>query len=304
MAHLRGSPEAAQELRQQIYSVVRELAASLDAQNKALIRLSESCHDESYTTMAYVSNLQKMYVERIMESMVQIYGRLGSYIAFIESLDTNGHGAVCSSLESKGIDQSVQAAWKRGYIGAQVKQYGQNWTDSLSREERAALRAYTGSSYASINAYYRGKTKDFDSEDSRNCAAHICSAMAKSTIPCDCVVYRGMGNSALGNLAHLSDEELMGQIYRDKGFMSTSINPEDAFGGAVRLEIEVPKGTRGGYVGYVSEHGHTESEVLLDRGQVMRFTNIRRDENGVRVIRARIISESEAVNAKIQLRKG
>lgn len=95
--------------------------------------------------------------------------------------------------------------------------------------------------------------------------------------------------SSLGNYANATDEELIGNIISDDGFMSTSLNREDAFGGEIRYEISVPEGANGAYVGYLSHAQHYESEVLFDCGQMLQITDVRRDMFGNRTIVARML---------------
>ena len=70
--------------------------------------------------------------------------------------------------------------------------------------------------------------------------------------------------------------------------MSTSLDPRDAFQKEILLEIEVPKGAPGVYVGDISAAGHYESEVLFDKDLDMVIISVRRDENGRRIIRTRM----------------
>ena len=77
---------------------------------------------------------------------------------------------------------------------------------------------------------------------------------------------------------------LVGKVFSDKGFMSTSLEKGNAFGGGDLLEISVPKGSHGAYVGHISSAGHYETEVLFDVRQVMRITGVRRNEWGRRII--------------------
>ena len=71
--------------------------------------------------------------------------------------------------------------------------------------------------------------------------------------------------------------------------MSTSLNSEDSFSGDIKLVISVPAGAKGAYVGYLSQLGHSESEVLFDMGSVMQITKVDRDKNGQRVIYAQMM---------------
>ena len=116
---------------------------------------------------------------------------------------------------------------------ATVKLAGKEWSDTLSPSERSAIKDYTGTSYVNINAVLRGLESDFDAGNHER-ASLIHSALSQSSIPQSCTVYRGASLSSLGNYANATDEELIGNIISDDGFMSTSLNREDAFGGEIR----------------------------------------------------------------------
>lgn len=68
----------------------------------------------------------------------------------------------------------------------------------------------------------------------------------------------------------LPDNMLVGKVFTDYGFMSTSLDRNSVLGNKdMLLEIDVPKGAHGAYVGYISSAGHYESEVLFDAVQRM-----------------------------------
>ena len=169
-----------------------------------------------------------------------------------------------------------------------VKEAGKQWTDSLSKEQYAALSAYTGSAYININAALRGLSPSFQDGCKEN-AILIHQALSASSIPQGCTVYRGASAAALGSMRNAPDDQLVGSFFSDNGFMSTSINSEDSFGGEIKLVIDVPAGAKGAYVGYLSQLGHSESEVLFDMGSVMQITKVDRNGNGQRVIHARMM---------------
>ena len=171
---------------------------------------------------------------------------------------------------------------------ATIKLAGKEWSDNLSLSERSAVRDYTGTSYVNINAVLRGMESNFDTGNHER-ASLIHSALRQSSIPQSCTVYRGASLSSLGNYANATDEELIGNIISDDGFMSASLNREDAFGGEIRYEISVPEGANGAYVGYLSHAQHYESEVLFDCGQMLQITDVRRDMFGNRTIVARML---------------
>lgn len=170
-----------------------------------------------------------------------------------------------------------------------IKTRGKEWTESLSKESKAAIHSYTGTAYSNINAVLRGIEKQFDLGN-RECAINIHQALSGASLPADCTVYRGVSSKALGMLRMLPDSVLVGKTFTDHGFMSTSLDRNSAFGGDMLLEVDVPKGAHGAYVGDISSAGHYESEVLFDAGQQMRITGVRRDENGRRIVSVRIMT--------------
>lgn len=170
-----------------------------------------------------------------------------------------------------------------------IKTCGKEWAESLSKEHKAAIHSYTGTAYSNINARLRGLEKSFD-PGNQECAIRIHQALSGASIPADCTVYRGVSSKALGMLRMLPDNMLVGKTFTDHGFMSTSLERNSAFGGDMLLEVDVPKGAHGAYVGNISSAGHYESEVLFDAGQQMRITGVRRDENGRRIVSVRIMT--------------
>lgn len=289
MTCLRGSPEAADQLRCQLKTTMQELNALIQNQSRRLDALSGSCQDDSYDYMASILQQVIISVSGAMPDLAEVYHRLTAYRDLLESLDTPWASGVSARLEDSGYSQATQQQWISSYRQVTVKQTGEQWSDQLSPEQKAAVKAYTGMAYTNINATLRGLTGNFQSEEYRIWARQLQGALQQASVPCDCVVYRGMKSEALGGLADLTDGELVGKVYTDNGFMSTSLNREDAFGGNVRLEIEVPKGAQGAYVGYIGAQGHTESEVLFNRGQYLKILSVTRDQNGCRVIRTRMM---------------
>lgn len=101
-------------------------------------------------------------------------------------------------------------------------------------------------------------------------------------------MYRGTTNDALGYLQGLSDEELVGHVIRDGGFMSTTLLQESSFMGSLQLEIAVPAGAPGAYVGSLSRFPD-EAEVLFDAQQQLVITGVRRGKYGERIISTKML---------------
>lgn len=212
----------------------------------------------------------------------------------VEQVDTKYLYYCLASIQGKISDT------KKGGIGSthaagvvapadRIKTCGREWTESLSKENKAAIHSYTGTAYSNINARLRGLEKSFD-PGNQECAIRIHQALSGASIPADCTVYRGVSSKALGMLRMLPDNMLVGKTFTDHGFMSTSLERNSAFGGDMLLEVDVPKGAHGAYVGDISSAGHYESEVLFDAGQQMRITGVRCDENGRRIVSVRIMT--------------
>ena len=161
------------------------------------------------------------------------------------------------------------------------------WTNSLSKEQYEAINYYTGAGYDNINDSLRGFSSFATGNYER--AVNIHRALSKAYIPKRCTVYRGASAQALGALKNLRDEELVGAHVVDLGFMSTSLDRDDAFYGEVNFVIDVPAGAHGAYVGYLSQLGHYEKEVLFDYRQQLLITKVERDNNGNRIINAKMM---------------
>lgn len=143
-----------------------------------------------------------------------------------------------------------------------------SWQKSLSKEELHAIYDYTGDNYRNINDVLRGFEKNFNEGNAKR-VEQITEALNKTSVPDDIIVYRGVGRDALGEYKDLSPKQLIGKKLEDRGFMSTSIDPEGAFHTKVTYVIKVPKGTSGAYISNISQYGEKEAELLLNRGQKM-----------------------------------
>lgn len=169
---------------------------------------------------------------------------------------------------------------------AAVVQAGSQWVSGLSSAQREAFSAYTGMAYLNINGSLRGYASF--SPENRQRAIEMHNALSCTQIPCSCTVYRGASNASLGAYQGMSDSDLVGRTISDAGFMSTSLDPDEAFNGDVQLEISVPAGAHGAYVDSISSVSG-EREVLFDAGQNLRITSVTRDDRGRRVIHADMI---------------
>ncbi len=112
--------------------------------------------------------------------------------------------------------------------------------------------------------------------------------MGKLTMPSAVLLYRGFGGKEAFNMLMKMN---IGEIYRDDGFVSTTINKDKSFGGQVKMQIEVPKGMKclPLYLTDVMKH---EEEVLLPAGTKFKILS-KWEENGVVHVRVRALKKTK-----------
>jgi len=156
-----------------------------------------------------------------------------------------------ATLTQWPIDDSVVRHEGSKYPHVMDKQ-GIAWAGTLTADERAAVKSYTGSAYGGIN-------KTLQSGKSSKTAELIDSALAKSpTPPPPELVWRRL---SIGQPASVFNSLEAGDVIKLKGFQSTSISPTTWSGNLV-MEI---KPAAGAFVKTVSSH-KGEQEYLLPHG--------------------------------------
>lgn len=146
----------------------------------------------------------------------------------------------------------------------------ESWWSKLNSTTRDAWKNYTASGYRTINGALRGKQAMTSAIKAK--VKLISESMPK--LEHQMMVFRGspLDISTFRN----------GELWKDKGFMSTAINPGSAWTG-VKFEITCPKGTRGMFIGKRSSHPH-ENEFLLDAGTEFRVLEVDKANNIVRLV--------------------
>lgn len=175
-----------------------------------------------------------------------------------------------------------------------VQENGRQFLQTLTADQRQAIFDYTTErpgvpTYRNINNALRHPWTHHFAPGNKERAKNMHTALSQASIPCSCTVYRGTSRDFLGKYKGLPDEKLVGKILPERGFLSTSLNREDSFGGSLKLVIDVPKGASGAYIGSLSSAGDAESEVLFDCGQIMRVERVERDQFGQRVLYVRLL---------------
>jgi len=166
---------------------------------------------------------------------------------------------------------------------------------TLSPDDVSLLRRYSGSWYQSYNAVLRGEAIPGASAELlagiTKQANRLSEVLSSTEITKPISVQRKIFKR---NIAKAFGEEdlnkLVGKVVTDKGAMSTTITKGGASGfkplsGDVLLDIDCPKGTKGGWLKPVSSNKN-ENEVLLAPGTKLLVTGVTKDKNGVWLIKA------------------
>ena len=272
------------DLIQKISQVISGISDTKDLIKCKYEALGSNWNDKKYHDLGQVVNDCTKALNDLLKILLQTEKYLCTLVKSVQEYENVKFGSGASGLVSNNY--SIPSS-ESANPSVAVKLAGKSWTSDLSIDEKSAVRDYTGSAYSNINAFLRGICDEW-LDGNKEKASLIHSALSRSSIPQSCTVYRGASVAALGDCAGLSDNELIGQFITDDGFMSTSIERGDAFGGDITFVISVPEGARGAYVGYISHCGHYESEVLFDMGRSLIITNVERDSPRHRIIYAQM----------------
>ena len=222
----------------------------------------------------------------------------GGYASGGSSYGSSYGSSVNSITSSSGFGGRSSSSSVRStptYSGppaAQMRAYADDWIKGLSAPTKSAINDYTKETpnfYKNINGVLRGLQDSYDPGNAER-SELIHQALSNASTPCDMTVYRGCPSEALGDYAFMSDSQLVGGVFIDKGFASTSMAPEGAFNNDVLLVINLPKGSHASNIEALSAAGGYEQEVLLDRGQLFQITNVTRDSFGRRVVHVNTIN--------------
>ena len=164
--------------------------------------------------------------------------------------------------------------------GYDVKDYILEEYDSIefSDTEQAAIHEYTGGRYQSVNHILRHGTPHQDDKSPRKSeevAVSLIEAIDKTSLVEDIIVYRGSG---------FNEKITIGEIIRDKGFSSTSLQAEVAteFTGSEEnenkpfkyiMKIKLRKGTKAIFPAIAGVAGE-ENELILAPGTGFKVISI------------------------------
>ena len=201
------------------------------------------------------------------------------------------HDVVFHNLMDEGHFASPSATEEGKQRFGEFKKVQGEAVDALSDKETAAIQNYTGTWHTSINKAYGNGTEKNLSTQQKGTVKNLDKALSKTTLGQDMVLVRAIPTihlmNAFGITGHdeMTKENLVGRVYGEKGFASTTLRTDDAISGVTSaqilkgstiLHINAPKDTHGLYVQSISSHT-SEQEVLLPRGMQYVITDFKKD---------------------------
>lgn len=173
--------------------------------------------------------------------------------------------------DSTSEDQVFEQFDLEGSTFAKFEKENADLIAKLPRKEKDAIDAYTYRGHIDMNQYMRNGKKV--SKDIIKDTENLEKAIDKMPpLPKDTVLYRAVDLKSLGidpmdlteDMTTDAFQYLVGTPIIDKGFMSTTVNPDmrTVKFASARLNIEAPAGTQGIYLESVTQV-KTEMEYLL-----------------------------------------
>ena len=107
-------------------------------------------------------------------------------------------------------------------------------------------------------------------------AETISAALKKSKLKHDVICYRNMDTNPCVDLE-------VGDIFKEKQFISTSVVESAALNKPYKIVIYVPEGSRGAYIETISKYPK-QRELLLDKGCKYRVLSKKKDMIELEVI--------------------
>lgn len=242
------------------------------------------------------------------------------YEAWIDYLDNGGTTKEWNKLKKANKSSKIQIKEGKKLSLSKLEDFEQWLSDYyklnedliITKENFPNLNTYTGGAYEGINAvlrYEKGSKQYLRYEKSyktgiegyRKVSDEISKEISKFKNNTDLQVSRSVGEVSYitGKTSSLEDMiASIGKTYTEKGFTSTTICSDTTlpFGGfketKTKLEIYVPKETRGAYIHKVSD-SPAEFEYLIDKNTTFKIVDAGERTIYVRNYKGEIKTEQE-----------
>lgn len=199
--------------------------------------------------------------------------------------------ALLPEFEAGGQRDAVQTQWNtldpynNSEAYTQMANYWRDAINSLPPDQIAALKAYTGNDYASINSYLRaGKMGSGERPELESKIRTLQTAINRGAVQ-NMVAYRGGIPAEVFGFSTYDESVLSmieGKMMQDLGFTSASVYAKTGlgFGGSSTkafATVRIPQGTPGVFVESIT-HWTGEYEFLLNSGTKFRVVEAFMDD--------------------------
>ena len=230
---------------------------------------------EVINCFCYLKPMVRSLSKALAEHRDRIYYMTMSFDEYLEKVNSSKINEK-EHVNSEMGDIIDYKALTKPEINELQKQSDDVYKNKLTTDELVALTDYVGDGYEHINTYLYSENKNSALiQDKIN---QIDSAMDKFSLDKDIIVYRGTAYQ------YYTDWEV-GGVKKIDAYLSSAVTKEKAQAfydsianekeKPVMMEISVPKGTKGIYVGDNNTVYGSEDELILGRGltyKVLEFT--------------------------------
>lgn len=174
-----------------------------------------------------------------------------------------------------------------------------HWEDTAGGDAIAEYSSEMGQfNFNVVNGHLRQGLYNADSLDELDAnITAMTRALDDAVVPEDVIGVRGLTTYTLPEeLQAVFDDIQPGALIHDPAFMSVSLSHVPALGTDIYLRVRVPAGSRGGYLGRLSNFGDEEQELLLQAGTTLRVVKAEKITAGSG--RQRLFVDAEVVSQR------
>lgn len=151
-------------------------------------------------------------------------------------LDPNGEIEHLSYEQPVYVDADALPSIPERILSFDDQKKAQRWAESefhtwrrgLTTEQEECIRLYSGTTYGTINKQSRFVEKE--TEEIEAISLNIDEALSRAALPCDMLVYRGLNEDALLDMArHAGGALKSGSVINEMAFLSASMTPDTSF---------------------------------------------------------------------------
>ena len=151
-----------------------------------------------------------------------------------------------------------------------------SWYKAPTTAQRDAISTYARSGYVEMNEHLRFGS--FARDKTKTEISALQDFLGSSTVEDTIYLQRGINKPALdkifgGDSWRKDESSIIGSVFTDKGFVSTTPFEGGGFGGDVVMYIKAPKGTKGAYIKDFAA-AENEKEFLLQNNTSFAVRNV------------------------------